>query len=182
MKKNKKFMRNLVCAPILGCVVTILNSSFALAHGGPADSVYYVGEQGADQCYVEASYAQDGMEVDLRTLIIDEHDGELVGVDTIEAQYSATDSAYLYTSPTDEDEILSLELVSTMVKNAESLTLVLNHGDHPHPIFCENLVKASGTDLMDVEAKFDDFDTFLEKHDQVSGDDHDDHSHKDHDH
>lgn len=177
MIKNENNKIHQGCALILGLTALVLNSSLAFAHGDPVDKVYYVGEQGADECYVEASYSQDGMEVDLRAIIVDEHDGELVGIGTLEAQYSAVDSAYLYTSPSDEDEILSLELVSTLVKNAESLTLVLNHGDHPHPTFCENLVKATGANLTSVEVKFDNFDILVEEHDEVAGDDHDDHGH-----
>jgi hypothetical protein len=160
-------------------------SVLTLANTGLVDPVYYIGQQAGESCYVEARYSEDGLKADLRVLIIDEHGGSNEGFDTIETLYSNLDKSYIYTSSSPQDEVLSLELKSNLLKNGESLTLVLNHGEHPHPVFCENLVIPSGADLISVQNDFNNFDQFLVEHEEVAGNDEDDHndSHdEEHDH
>ncbi len=77
-----------------------------------AAATYYKGEQPAGiagdvvDCFVEAAYSADGLEVELRALVAEPHDlSEVVGLGPISAAYNAEKSEYSYIAPDDHDEV-----------------------------------------------------------------------------
>lgn len=166
-------------------LAVLFYGSCALAHSGSGhgdNAVYYVGKQstllGSTECFVEATYSDDGEEVIVRSILTDGHSGELVGVGPIDADYISSDLMYSFYDPNAED-VISLELVAKVVKQGEILNLVLNHGTHDHGDSCESLEVAIDQKLLAVEEMFHHFDDYLEDQDHHDQNfEHDDHDHE----
>lgn len=169
-------------------LLTLFVTEAALANNAiPTGAVYYTGEQadfsgGVDECYVEADYSSDGMNVKIRSLIIDTHEAELAGAGPVEAIYSAApDFSYIYAGA-DDETVLSLELKAVQTKKGETLNLFLSDGGHVDSYVCKNLVEADDSKLSDLQSMFADFESYVEEHDEVAGYDNHNHHHHHHAH
>jgi hypothetical protein len=147
---------------------TALGSAIAKANEKSA-AIYYKGEQpvgvGGEvvDCFVEASYSSSGQSADLRLLVADAHDGDMVGVGPVKATYNNQKVGYGYTTANVDDKIQELFLKAESPKIVVGLSLIVLDGTHTDAVTCNRLNASQGTELTEVQEKFEHFGDYVEE-------------------
>lgn len=172
-------------------LLVLFSSNFAFASEPLFDKeVFYVGEQekfsgDIENCFVEATYSNDGSEVKLRSIVIDKHDDIFIGVDSPLAKYTDQKEAYVFSKYLEDTNVEALELNASEVKSPQSLVLFLNDESHIDRLDCSNLVELKQSiELDQVQIIFNHFSDFLKEHkdEEKSPFEHKGHDHGGHKH
>ena len=146
---------------------------------GEKSIIYYKGEQpvgvGGDvvDCFVEASYSSSGQGVELRLLVADAHDGETVGVGPVMATYDSQKLGYGYATNKPDEKVQELFLKAESPRSAVRLSLTVLDEGHTDAVACNNLKVSQGSDLTELQEKFEHFGDYVEEDHDDHGDDHD---------
>lgn len=133
---------------------------------------YYVGEQTsalgpAQECFLEASFSADLKTVDLRSIVNNEHEGHLVPVGPLKANYqfvkgSVQSNAYYFEDAKAAAPIRRLILISANPGAPTELLAAIFHDGHHDPVTCKALVPAVDGELEEAIELFSQFENLEE--------------------
>jgi hypothetical protein len=158
--------------------VIVLFLAAQLAAAQTIAASYYKGQQPVGiagdtvDCYIEADYLNVDQALKLRVLAADPHDGDLIGLGPVVANYEASKTGYYFLSSDDHDKVQELLLAVQSPLAISDLSMVILDGNHADVIKCTNPEILQGNALELILEKFEHFDDYTDDHDH----DHD-HSH-----
>lgn len=122
-------------------------------------------------CYLETTQLKNTQSFQIRTLVADPHEGELIGLGPVQAAYQSQNQSYQFQAQDSHDKLQNL------IFNIQNRSLILTILDESHEdlIECSNLNLATNTELEELQELFEHFDDFTGDHDH--DDDHDHHDH-----